>query len=147
MRRHLIACIAAAVAAVALPAAASAATVNTQNGHLQFNAAAGETNAVTLDANEDFLVVSDANALITPGPGCAKQAPSHSVACLPPVPAPPGDVFQAELGDRSDALTVTAKMPLRVVAHGAEGDDVLHGGERDDELFGGGGNDTLDGAA
>jgi Ca2+-binding RTX toxin-like protein len=146
MRRHLIACIVAAIAVVALPAAASAATVNIQNGHLQFNAAAGETNAVSFDATDDFLVVSDAKALITPGPGCIKQAPAHAVACLPPNPTPPADVIQAELGDRSDTLTVTPDMPLRVVAHGAEGDDVLRGGAHDDQLFGGGGNDTLDGA-
>jgi hypothetical protein len=58
---------------------------------------AGETNAVTLDANSDFVLVTDTKALITPGPGCLKQALAHTVACSPSL-TPGSDVIQAELG-------------------------------------------------
>jgi hypothetical protein len=106
---------------------------------------AGETNAVTLDANSDFVLVTDTKSLITPGPGCLKQAPAHTVACSPSF-TPGSDVIQAELGNGNDTRTVTPAMPLRVVAHGGDGDDVLRGGAHDDQLFGSAGNDTVDGA-
>ena len=131
----------AVVLVVVLPAVADAATVSVQDGVLRYTAAAGEHNAPTFGADSDFFTVSDPSVLITHGPGCLVGAPSHTVAC----DRAAATSARADLGDLADTLNVDATMPLRVVAHGGDGDDVLRGGAHADTLTGDGANDKLDG--
>src|SRR3954468_13818056 len=83
--RHLTAlCAAAGAFAAVAPglASASEATVNS-NGVLTYTAAAGEPNRLVISHNDDFLILTDNNTAITPGPGCLPQAPAPTIACAP----------------------------------------------------------------
>src|SRR5215211_369619 len=131
----------AVVLVVVLPAVANASTVSVQDGVLRYTAAAGEHNAPTFGADSDFFTVSDPSVLITHGPGCLVGAPSHTVAC----DRAAATSARADLGDLADTLNVDASLPLRVVAHGGDGDDdKLDGRGGGDALFGGAGSDTAD---
>ena len=140
-------------------APAQAATVSVDNGALRVAAGPGETNAVDIGPG---LVVADAGAPVTLGPGCMPQGLEALCAGATRI--------QADLGDGDDALTVTAPLPadlkggegndtLTVVAavatlDGGDGDDtltaatganVLSGGPGFDTLSGGEGDDRVDG--
>jgi Ca2+-binding RTX toxin-like protein len=130
-----------AMAVAVLPAVADAATVASKDGRVIYTAGPGETNALTVAASASAVVLSDPNALITPGVGCKAAAPSHQVTC------PRGGVteIQAELRDRGDAVAVKPSVSESVLARGGDGDDLLRGGAASDELLGAAGKDTLDG--
>ena len=111
----------------------------------------GEANDIrleTVDApypSPTSVLVSDAGAPLTPGPGCAAEG--ANVRC-----SSPGDrieVADVRLGDRSDRFVLVPAngAPLATVAGGA-GDDELHagdasGGPGDDTLIGGDASDLL----
>ena len=110
---HLLACITATAALAALPAAAGAATATSQGGSVDFTAAPGERNALTVSAFGG-VVLTDANAPIAPGSGCQRGPSTRQV-----VYASAG-VVEADLGHRADTLSVDAGLTANVIARGQE---------------------------
>jgi Ca2+-binding RTX toxin-like protein len=138
MRRHFLACLAAAVAAAALPAAAGAATATSQSGAVRFTAAPGERNALTVSsANTGAIVLTDPGTPIAPGAGCVAGTQAGQVFCAA------ADRVTANLGDRGDTFEADPSLLKSVFVHGQDGDDVLHGGPISDVIDGGPGNDRL----
>jgi hypothetical protein len=155
------------------PAAAHAASVSVETDALRITANPGEYNAINVAPGTSALIVTDAGAPLSPGPGCAIA--TGGVTCTP------ASRLEAELGDGDDKLTLSAPIPagmsggpgndrLSVVAvlapatlSGDDGDDTLSsaggadvlgggpgfdtlsGGEGDDQLDGGTGGDSADG--
>lgn len=155
----------AVLALAALPTTASAATVSAvdrvvdegltssvQGVDVTFQAAAGETNDLTITYGADGVVLTDAGApLNTPAaiagqPACVALGPS-SVRCPAPL------TLTAHLGDGDDRATAVGAGTS--VIDGDAGDDtiqggasgsILMGGEGSDRVTGGPGDDTIDGA-
>jgi Ca2+-binding RTX toxin-like protein len=128
-----------AVAAWA-PSSAGAATVDSHGHTLSFAAAAGEANDVAVHASSDSLIVHDAGAVPSPGPGCVAGPSSHSVTC----DGTGVNHVTVALGDGADSLAVAASVGATVVASGGPGADVLSGGPKADRLSGGPGDDSFD---
>lgn len=114
--------------------------------YVQFTAAAGETNHVTVVRSMRKLRVRDDGAPLEVGEGCDRTSPNEALC-------ENTDFFEVALGDGDDTLTaargyisggagndtITAKGTL----DGGPGDDTLTGGPHRDDLSGGGGEDTL----
>ena len=124
------------------PALVQAATVGfgPEGNVVEFTAATGEQNAVTISSNSDETAVSfrDTGAPLTAGPGCASH-PDGSVACATE-PAGEVDVTLVDGNDNLDASLLTS---ARLLAEGGDGDDALIGGTRKSSLQGGEGVDYL----
>src|SRR4051794_35327070 len=150
------------------PAFASNAYVS--GGVLHVDAAAGETNVITVrraadDAGSQVIYVHDADGntagpnqqtmpdpiLLLNGPGCAPTTTAHELKCT-------SDAFTgitANLGDKDDYFSadVLGSLPLPAATVdgqdgadyivGGGGNDSLTGSAGDDELFGKAGNDAL----
>ena len=129
-----------------LPGFAAAAGALNNSGTLEFNAAAGETNNLTLAKQGNAFIFTDSGAPIAPGAGCAFVTPNQ-VSC----PAAGVDRISVELGNLGDRFTVvgTIRLPCcsGVVARGEADNDVLNTGVGRSEFFGDGGQDTLNGNA
>jgi len=153
------------VLAAASPATALAATASVSGSTLEFRAAAGEANELTVTFQNGAYQVRDTAVGVNPGAGCFPSG-LDGVAC------PAGGIsrLSAELGDMGDAVSIVPELAAQIhggegadtvtasgaadillggpgndVVNGAEGGDTLDGGDGDDILDGGGGADTLDG--
>jgi hypothetical protein len=138
-----------AAAALTIPASATAATVALSPGgdelpvRVDYKAAAGEANKVTVTVNGKVAEINDPGAgSITPGANCVSNTPKK-VTCTNPG-ADGIDLVAAELGDGNDDFQITG---VGATVDGGPGNDELNGGAGDDSLRGGGGTDTLIGNA
>jgi hypothetical protein len=133
-----IALIGATLAAfVTFASPAGAATVAVDGSLLRIAAAAGESNQLSVTADPSgSLVVTDAGAPLTAGPGCTQT--DTGVTCVTPVDVTI-DVFA---GDRDDSVTVGVTAGS-FVDGGAGSDvvDVANGGS--DSVWCSGGSDTV----
>jgi Ca2+-binding RTX toxin-like protein len=127
----------AAVSAVVFATPASASSVVVSGSELQYFAAAGETNQLTITLQGGNYVITDPGAVIT---GCT-SCPAAGITAI-----------YVDVGDLNDSATIVAPTLARI--RGGTGDDTLTGGSGNDELmgqqgadtaYGGDGNDTLSG--
>ena len=151
LRRRLIAGGSAAFAAIAsggvLPMPAQAVTAGAQAsaavidpGIVEFTAAAGTTNRLTITSAGDTVIFDDRVA-IQAGEGCEPvTGDPTSVRCTTPQWT---RWIQVSLGDGND--TMTNKANINIIGYGGAGNDRLTGGGSHDELFGEAGDDTLRG--
>jgi Ca2+-binding RTX toxin-like protein len=164
--------LAAVLFALVLPAAALGATVSVQDSddvyvgrYLDFAAAPGEANRVTVRFADGRASVRDAGAPLSVGAGCEALS-AHAATCTV------GSYLTAQLGDGNDTIAVTLSATegsvsltggpgddvldaSRVEAvgprasesqlDGGPGDDTVRGGRKADDLFGGAGADVLRG--
>jgi Ca2+-binding RTX toxin-like protein len=145
--RLAVAAAAAAVTATALsvvPAEAAATGVAKVVGtnKVQFTAAKGKKNTVTITASGKTITVDDAVA-VKAGSGCAAvSGDTTKVRCTT---AETPKRITATLGNLAD--TLTNKTAIAATVAGNAGNDKLTGGSKADTLRGGAGNDTLTGGA
>jgi Ca2+-binding RTX toxin-like protein len=149
--RRLVVSIA-ALGALLPVADASAATIRVTDGTLTIEAAAGETNVVTVGRTQGVIRVRDTGPPPVAGAGCTSQG-ANTVECAFAASAQPP--VEISLGDGDDRATINAN--LSVLIDGGDGNDALdadgvylqaslHGGVGDDTLIGGPGMlDILDG--
>jgi len=172
-RRSVTALVVAVAAVASLPAAASASTLTTNGFQLNYDAAPGEVNSLTISFDGTNYKFQDAPGVtITPTAPCSAVG---NVGTCPAVDAP-GDrindirallddqndsaAFAASVGppvgfvlldgqDGNDTLTAAPNVQSQLNGDdpGGTGNDVLIGQGNDDNLIGEGGNDTLTGAA
>jgi Ca2+-binding RTX toxin-like protein len=169
--RAVIALTALAGGALALPGGASASNVVADTDFAQFNAAAGETNNVTVSRVPGAISFSDPGAPVTPGLGCA-AVNANQVTCTVPREGIQvnlanmndravfdGSVtgmsfLQLQGGDGADSLTIMPRTLSNASMAGdsfsdvpgpGDGPDVLQDGPSDSFLLGGGGNDVVSG--
>lgn len=134
---RLAACaIALAAALASLPTTASAATVAKDGANLNFNAAAGEVNRLTVSLAGGAYTVDDPGAALTPGAGCT-VVDANTATC----PAAGITRIVALGGNMDDVLSVTAATGSTLF--GVEGNDTLVGSGSDDVLVGCTGDDTM----
>jgi Ca2+-binding RTX toxin-like protein len=148
INRKMLSAIGIAAAAVATTAffaspaqaasAASAKVVGT-NG-VQFNAAAGQANALTITISGRTVTLADRVAL-KPGKGC-KKVTNTKVKCTT---SKKTTKLNVSLGDKND--TLTNKTGVYLLANGGTGNDTMKGGSGADQLQGAAGNDKLYGYA
>jgi len=104
------------VLASASPAGASTASI--EGSVLRIAAAPGESNQLTVTASDPVtLIVADAGAALTPGPGCA--ATDVGVTCV----APAEPAIDVSAGDLDDSVTIAASVGAFV--DGGSGDDLI----------------------
>jgi Ca2+-binding RTX toxin-like protein len=104
---------------------------------LEYNAAAGEVNALTVALSGNELQFTDTGATIEAGSGCT-ATDAHNVTCK-------SAGLTIDLGDQDDTFDST--LPGGVTVTGGQGHDKLHGGTGADRLDGGAGRDELTGGA
>jgi Ca2+-binding RTX toxin-like protein len=121
---------------------ASAATLTSSGSQIQYNAAAAETNNLTISRSGANYVFADAGAPITPTAPCA--AVTANTATCPAAGISEIVSFLNDLGDRGAVDASVSGVRLQI--SGGAGDDTLTGGENnEDALFGEAGQDTLSG--
>ncbi|SDT73100.1 calcium-binding protein [Actinoplanes derwentensis] len=143
----LIGATAAAIGSTALisaPAqAAAAGTVRTVGAsQVQFIAAAGQANGVTITVAGKVVTIDDKVALKA-GTGCKAVAGDKTrVTCTLT-----GNLasLNVKLGDKND--WVKNKTTAKLAASGSAGNDTLYGGRANDTLYGGAGADKIYGGA
>ena len=152
IRRAGLAVLVAAALASSLPATAAAGTAGVASGALDYSAAAGEANDVTVSMSGAVFTIRDAGAPVTPtGPACvAVSGDPNAANCS----SPEIERISLSLGDLNDKATVGSVVLPRttfgVVMGGGAGDDQLTGAPNEENsLTGDGGvttgNDTLTG--
>ena len=119
------------------PAAAFGSVVRVDGVDLEYAAAGGETNTVTISLAGGTYTVSDSVA-IAAGAGCTQAGPNQ-VNC----PSTGVRRVTATADDLDDRVTVTAASPSGSFIHGGPGNDQLRGGPKSDHIHGGGGVDRL----
>lgn len=120
----------------------AASTVRVANSALQFQAAAGKANAVTVSLNGARLIVEDRGDTVTPGQGCIRvPGDPNKVSCS----AAGVTSMSIELGDKNDSARNLTDIRSSMI--GASGEDTLTGGSGNDELIGRDGKDRLIGAS
>jgi hemolysin type calcium-binding protein len=120
----------------------AASTVRVIDSVLQFNAAAGKANAVTVSLQGSRLIVEDRGDVVTPGQGCVSVPHNpHRVSCS----AAGVTAIGVSLEDENDSARNLT--PIRSSVIGASGNDALSGGPGNDRLVGNNGNDRLIGAS
>ncbi len=146
-----------ALAIVALPAPALAGSVGAAAGDgspsgegivsVNYVAAAGEKNQLTVAIAGTDLVVRDA-AGVTVGAGCSRPDPADATLARCPI----GERFRvdldARLGDGADQVTLRLRPADETRIEGGRGRDVLRGGEQSDVFVSdrrGDGSDTFRG--
>jgi hypothetical protein len=123
-----------------------------------YAASPGEANVVGVESNGLGILITDAGAPITPGPGCSSVS-EHSISC----PINPGELVSVDLGDLDDSFGPCSggPCPTPINAYqisGGEGSDVialpanssssnLEGGSGNDQLTGGDDGDIITGGA
>jgi Ca2+-binding RTX toxin-like protein len=134
-------------------------TVQITGDRLEYIAATGTRNVVSLSTNSDdsgAIVVTDKSG-VTAGPGCGQTTPTEA-RCSP---VGVRSVL-VSLGDRFDRLRVNVPVPAVLYgdggndeifsedastrADGGTGDDLIGGGRSDDTLYGGAGDDDVGGS-
>lgn len=130
--------------------------------NLRYDAAAGETNRVTISFSDGKYHVRDDTAPVSILLGGCTQVDAHEAACPPDVVR----YVVVEAGDGDDHVAVASSPegvwdilrggagadtilggPNVTEAYGEAGADDLDGGEHRDRVFGGPGSDTLQGGA
>lgn len=147
MKRTTTTIVAAAssLALLAGPGGAFGAAVNKSGGEIFFQAAAGETNNLTISRLGANYVFADTGAPVTAGAGCA-AVNANTVSC----PADLVTRISASLGDGNDvALVEDSVANLQMDLNGYDGNDTLTGGENTNDNLSGdnaiAGNDILRG--
>jgi Ca2+-binding RTX toxin-like protein len=147
--RYVAAC--AVAASLTVPAAAQAGTLTTEGDQIVYRAAPGETNRLTMLADDDgTLIFNDAAPMTLASDDCTGRYGGR-LQCRP---LPGG--LRMELGDGDDRVILSDYMTGTIVVDGGSGNDHIEGpngdrvdtflgGDGDDELLGGGGDDLLDG--
>jgi RTX calcium-binding nonapeptide repeat (4 copies) len=107
-------------------------------GSIDYGAAPGEVNDVTIEAVPGGFRVTDPGATVTPEGACA-AVDAHTALCDPNTPVP---VLLVSLGDMDDRVTVPAALALGSLVNGDAGNDVLIGSCN---MRGGPGDDVLRG--
>ncbi len=120
---------------------AAAATVSVEGSALRVSALPGESNAITVGADFDQLVVTDFGAPPTPGTGCLPGLTPERVTC----PAAAVTALSVSAGDLDDSVTIYSELPASI--NGGDGDDQLSSGDGADRLDGGRGDDRTDAGA
>jgi hypothetical protein len=123
------------------PAMAASASVDAGEDRLEYTAANGERNVLTLTGRGGTYTIEDAVSPITAGIGCTQLA-SKRVRCSS-VPSGPIESVYLELRDQDDSFVSSASNYVEAI--GGDGGDVLRGGGYPDRLYGGAGDDVLDG--
>lgn len=143
-RLHPLAALAASAGLLAFAGGAEAASVQVDNTTLEYRAAPGEANdvSISLDTGTNRVAVIDRGAVLTPGAGCT-AADVNSVRCND-TPITAIDVV-LEDGDDKLSLSGFSRVYTSQVS-GGPGDDVLGGGIGQDTMDGGAGEDTLEGS-
>jgi Ca2+-binding RTX toxin-like protein len=131
-------------ASTVAPATSLAATVSESGNNVQYVAAPGEVNNVTVDQNAtgDVYTFTDIVPL-TPVSPCTSAGPT-SVTC-PAGPASGIDHLQLDAGDMNDTVTVNITPPSGTRIGGGPGDDTITGSPGPDVITGGPGDDVIDG--
>jgi len=149
MRTVLVAAIALALWA---PAAAHGANVSVGAEFLEYEAAPGEANRLSLSFRGDFRTVdvTESGAPLSVGDHCTSTGPNSATCTLSEAEFPDRFLLAASvaLGDGDDTLdTVTVPNSISGLgaADGGPGNDVLRGSSGRDGLIGGGGIDELHG--
>jgi hypothetical protein len=139
-----------AVVLVAFAQPASAGTVAVTyapygDPSVQYTAAAGEHNDVTVTASVDGIAIDDAGAEVTAGRGC-DQIGAHRAICDP---LGEGIGVRVEASDQDDVVRAIREpgADISYGASGGEGDDRLEAPAGNSLLDGGPGADTLTGGA
>jgi RTX calcium-binding nonapeptide repeat (4 copies) len=132
----ILACLAAAP-----PAMAASASVDMGEDRLEYTAANGERNVLTLTGSGGSYTIEDAVSPITAGTGCTQLA-FKRVRCSS-LPSGPIESVYLELRDQDDSFVSSASNDVEVT--GGDGADVLRGGGYPDRLYGSAGDDVLDG--
>jgi uncharacterized repeat protein (TIGR01451 family) len=126
-----------AAAALAYSSAALAGTASVTST-VNYVAAAGEQNTVTVHVASSLLVtITDSSATVTAGAGCTPSG-VHSVDCVTLALTP----IMLDLGDQNDSASVDGSAATFL---GGAGADTLTGGPGNDSLDGGAGADGLNG--
>ena len=133
-----LACLLAAPSAMA-----ASATVDAGQDRLEFTAATGERNLLTVTGSSSTYTIEDTVSNISAGSGCTQLA-AKRVRCSS-VPSGPIESVYLDLRDQDDSVTNPAAIDVEVVA--GDGADKLTGGAYGDKLYGGNGDDVLDGGA
>jgi hypothetical protein len=121
---------------VAKPAMAGEARVVVNTGGkvaLEYAAAGGETNTVTVTQNTGSFTVSDATAPVTAGAGCTVAA--ATATCADPSTLGAIQTITVDLGDGDDLVDIEAFIPSELL--GRAGADDLTGGDGFDVANGG----------
>jgi hypothetical protein len=108
-----------------------------------YNAAPGETNAVTFSRSPNVVTVRDSGAPVTPGTGCTSVSPNEAACTVDATFFSAG----ASLGDGNDTLAVAGSFVKPVSGGGGPGNDQLTGGDEVNRFDGGAGLDTVSGGA
>ena len=162
MKRRTTIAAAASLALFAGAGNALAATAAKSGSALLFQAAAAETNNLTISRVGANFVFNDTGAPVTAGPGCA-AVNANTVSC----PADTITAINTSLGDGNDQLLILDSVAgVTTSTDGGNGNDTLTGGQNtddglsggfdagvdvlrgrggDDGFFAGAGNDTEDG--
>jgi hypothetical protein len=155
VRRVLIS---ATAIALALATPASAATLEHAEGLLDYHAASGEKNVVTVTIKKKDLIVTDPGARIRVTNGGCALVTKHKALCKKMADVP----FSAELGNRSDSFrfkglknhlgtsdpeqfTDSPLPATRASIDGGVGNDSISGSSGGDLLIPGPGRDSVDG--
>ena len=110
---------------------------------LQYEAAVGETNTVTITQGTGSFTVSDTTATVTTpavGGGCTVAA--GTATCADPSTLGPIQAIQVDLRDLDDLADVTASIPSEILGR-AGVDDITAAGDRNDVVNGGPDADTI----
>ena len=133
MRARLTILIGCAAFALALPANAMASQVNVSFGSLNFFAAAGEINDVSVSFDGTDLIVTDTGSVIVPtAPECVPVSPNQ-VKCAA------ATVLEArlDLNDMSDKARIDGTVTLPGSPFSFRAGGLIYGGPGDDQITGG----------
>ena len=120
------------------PALAASAIVDHGQDRLEYTAATGERNSLTLTGSSGTYTIEDSISNISAGSGCTQLA-AKRVRCS----SSQIDSVQLDLRDQDDVLVNSAAIDVEVTA--GDGGDKVTGGSSGDKLYGGAGDDVLDG--
>lgn len=115
---------------------------------VEYEAAAGEPNALELSFGDGVAMLRDPGAAVSVGQSCASVS-VHEAACRLDEAATAGipPRVAVRLGDLDDTLRIVGAFPLRTRIDAGPGNDVVSGSPDSDELIAGPGDDQLNGGA
>jgi hypothetical protein len=120
-------------------ALAATASVDAGQDRLEYSAATGERNQLTITGSSGTYYVEDAVSNISAGSYCTQQT-AKRVRCS----SSQIESIYLDLRDQDDTVLNSASIDVEV--NGGDGADSLTGGSQGDKLYGGNGDDLLDGA-